>query len=216
VSLPSFQLDCGTSGNAVPTLLLKCGTAGKDVPTLLRACPPPVNPDLPEGCYSASPCLDCESGAEKRTPKEWNLTLSISALGCYQIDPGYYVTLGATAATSTLDQSGSCTWGPSPFRSRILWSPTKDCFSPDCDPLYCLDGYTKINAVPVLTRISATQFRLTIYFENGDFYVSTLDAEDTITIDNCRSAFSGTTNLTGPGPTYPVVGTLSYSLSVRC
>jgi hypothetical protein len=40
VSLPAFQLDCGTKGNAVPTLLMKCGTAGDAVPTLLRACQP--------------------------------------------------------------------------------------------------------------------------------------------------------------------------------
>ncbi len=38
MSLPTFQLNCGTSGNAVPTMLMKCGTAGNAVPTLLRAC----------------------------------------------------------------------------------------------------------------------------------------------------------------------------------
>ena len=38
MSLPAFQLDCGTSGNAVPTMLLKCGTQANAVPTLLRAC----------------------------------------------------------------------------------------------------------------------------------------------------------------------------------
>ena len=53
MSLPAFQLDCGTKGNAVPTLLLKCGTAGDAVPTLLRKCAPKyicseltLNPDL--------------------------------------------------------------------------------------------------------------------------------------------------------------------------
>jgi hypothetical protein len=67
MSLPAFQLDCGTSGNAVPTLLLKCGTAGDAVPTLLRACAPP-----PPICQLGTQILATFSGI----------------LGCYSDDPG--------------------------------------------------------------------------------------------------------------------------------
>ena len=53
MSLPTFQLKCGTKGNAVPTLLLKCGTQANAVPTMLRACQ-----TIPPDCYLVTISLD--------------------------------------------------------------------------------------------------------------------------------------------------------------
>jgi hypothetical protein len=44
VNVPTIQLKCGTSGNAVPTLLMKCGTSGLALPTLLMGCTAPPEP----------------------------------------------------------------------------------------------------------------------------------------------------------------------------
>jgi hypothetical protein len=174
--------------------------------------------ELPEGCYSSSPCHLCENdwgepGNTKRTPLRWRLTLSVSALGCYPVGSGRYATLGAAALSERLVQTGSCVWGPTTFRYHALWSVPQFFSDASCslDP----DGAHTIYAVPVLTRISDTQFQLVVYFEyDGGTGIPTLEALAIITINNCRSAMSGTTNLTGPGPTYPVVGTLSYSFTV--
>jgi hypothetical protein len=208
-------------------LLRECGTA-----KLLRACPPPVNPDLPEGCYSATPCSYCEGGATKRTPQKYTLAVSIGDLGCIAIvgasAPYDYTTLGATANSGEIEQyDGPCKWQnfSSSYPPRILlWTLTSVCY-PDCftdcnTPAYWgIDD--KIYLAAFLTRISATQFTLSVEFVDSSDMGGWLLSCDLITInaDNCRSSMSGTADIknkfgfSGPGT---VIGTLSWSLTVKC
>jgi hypothetical protein len=216
---------CGTS-----KLLRECGTA-----KLLRACTPPLDPDLPEGCYSATPCSYCEGGAAKRTPQKYTLSVSIGDLGCIPIvvaGTSYdYTTLGATANSGEIEQyDGPCKWqnfsgglGGGTYRIP-LWTLTSVCY-PDCftdcnTPAYWgIDD--KIKLAAFLTRISATQFTLYTEFVNSGDSGGWLLECDLITInaDNCRSSMSGTADIknkfgfSGPGT---VIGTLSWSLTVKC
>jgi hypothetical protein len=203
---------------------------------LLRACPPPENPDLPEGCYSATPCSYCEGGAAKRTPQKYTLSVSISDLGCiliYELSSGppfyytipYYTTLGATAQSGELEQDPglACRWTNLVATRILLWTMTSIC-SPDCvtdcntPGYYGLDSQIKLAAH--LIRISGTQFTLDFEFvDSGDAGGWLLSCEQIIiNADNCRSPMSGTANINNsfgivPGP---VIGTLAWSLAVKC
>ena len=196
---------------------------------LLQSCPPT---DLPEGCYSASPCSYCEGGAAKRTPQKYTLSVSIGNLGCipiYEWSPGYpydYTTLGATAQSGELEQDPglACRWTNLSTTRILLWTMTSVCY-PDCftdcnTPAYWgIDD--KIYLAAHLTRISDTQFTLYTEFVNSSDMGGWLLECDLITInaDNCRSSMSGTADIknkfgfSGPGT---VIGTLAWSLTVKC
>jgi hypothetical protein len=209
---------------------------------LLQSCPPT---ELPDGCYSIiSPCQYCENdwgepGKTKKTPLEWNLSLSVSNLGACvkalgQAGVGYYyASLPAASVSGYLIQNGSCEWirsqQPWPDYLTPMWSLTSLCLeSPSCsdchDPSYFgLESPFPIFASPILRRISATQFTLAVEFTNrGDNTnpsapMPWLSCElMTINADNCRSTMSGTTNIRNAGPGNPVLGTLSATLSVKC